>query len=188
MSVTDVLTVLIALAALGVSIRSMIVSSRSADSAAASAEAAKESASEAGTMRRIESDRRHEELVPVLPAVLQATPEPHPRLKGQFSVFVEFTVERDYQVRAWAVYEQGESPLSLPDVVAAGSTQRLYIETRNADEGLHAREVRFAFWPAPDHSWGCACPGVTGPAEEPEGHWTIRRSLSYTPPPGAPMW
>jgi hypothetical protein len=188
MDTADVFMVLLSAIAIIISIGSLVVAARSADSAASSAHAAKESASEAGTMRRIESDRRHEELAPTLPRVLQASPEPHPRLEGKFSVFVEFTLERDYQVRAWAVHEQGESSLALPDVVKAGSTQRLFLEDRAPGEELCTREIRFEFWPAPDHSWGCACPAVTGPGEEPDGHWAIRRPLSYEPPIGPPFY
>jgi hypothetical protein len=163
--------------------RSATTSETSAVEAGRSADAAEASASEAKAANRLETERRHDELRPTLPAALEAFTKDS-RIQGKVEVFATFQLSRDYLVQAVISGRSGES-LVIDQLLEAGVSRDVHIATLDAGAELGVDAVRFRFWPSAggETDWDCPCERPGSISKEPEGHWSVTVPVHYQPPP-----
>ena len=177
--------VVVAVIAVGLSVRALRYSRDSTKASREAADAALRSAQEAATISRIEKERHHEDLAPPSPVEITAELEESPRGAGQASLFGEIIVPRDYRVRATARVGNSFRQLFLPLLLQANRTHRFEIERwAPGQTEPQTDEIWFEFWPPVQGydgpgPWQCSCdrPATDEPGSS--GHWEWKIPVSY---------
>ncbi|CAL9328791.1 hypothetical protein SUDANB121_00038 [Nocardiopsis dassonvillei] len=167
--------------------KSAATSEKAAAEASRSADAAEASAAEAETANRLEAERRHDEIRPVLPSRLKAFPK-ESRSPGKVEVFARFQLARVYHVQVVIPGVSGER-MVLNENLEPGVERDVHLATLDTGLELGVETLRFRFWPSGDSEigWRCPCSRPGSPWKEPEGHWSVTVPVSYTPPPSGPF-
>ncbi|MFI7547968.1 hypothetical protein [Actinoplanes sp. NPDC049599] len=185
-SITDWLTLVVAVLALAGSVWAIIYNRSSASSARSAVAEAKKAAAAAERVSQSEIDRDHEMFRPPQIGSEAFSLEVNPRTKEE-NLVLKFTPARTYRITGQSIEGDSHSPLSCPLFNPAGVPVRIVVDVlRPHRERSAVKELRLSFWPPAQVDkrdlWTCRC---GQPLESHESaHWEV--TVPVVTPPRTP--